>query len=230
MGRFWQTAQQILDTMRAQPDGEGWMYETIRQHLKHPDVVPESYLRSMMMAILAAAHETTSNATANAFLTLLSHRKAWEDICANPALIPNAVEECLRVAGSIIAWRRQATADAVVGGVPIPKGSKLLLVQASANFDPRHFENPDEVDVYREAAVEHLTFGYGAPPVHGQEHWPPADARVSGGVCAPPAAHAPGGGAAAGIPLQHLVPWPSPAVGGVGTRPATPAFASLFRA
>ena len=43
-----------------------------------------------------------------------------EDICANPALIPNAVEECLRVAGSIIAWRRQATADAVVGGVPSP--------------------------------------------------------------------------------------------------------------
>ena len=168
VGRFWQTAQQILDTMRAQPDGEGWMYETIRQHLKHPDVVPESYLRSMMMAILAAAHETTSNATANAFLTLLSHRKAWEDICANPALIPNAVEECLRVAGSIIAWRRQATADAVVGGVPIPKGSKLLLVQASANFDPRHFENPDEVDVYREAAVEHLTFGYGAHQCMGK--------------------------------------------------------------
>ena len=78
VGRFWQTAQQILDTMRAQPDGEGWMYETIRQHLLHPDVVPESYLRSMMMAILAAAHETTSNATANAFLTLLSHRKAWK--------------------------------------------------------------------------------------------------------------------------------------------------------
>ena len=94
------------------------MYETIRQHLKHPTWCPESYLRSMMMAILAAAHETTSNATANAFLTLLSHRKAG-DICANPALIPNAVEECLRVAGSIIAWRRQATADAVVGGVPI---------------------------------------------------------------------------------------------------------------
>jgi cytochrome P450/ferredoxin-NADP reductase len=168
VGRFWQTAQHILDTMRAQPDGEGWMYETIRQHIAHPDVVPESYLRSMMMAILAAAHETTSNATANAFLTLLSHRKAWDDICANPALIPNAVEECLRVAGSIIAWRRVATADAVVGGIHLPKGSKLLLVQASANFDPRHFENPDEVDVYRESAVEHMTFGYGAHQCMGK--------------------------------------------------------------
>jgi ferredoxin-NADP reductase len=55
-----------------------------------------------------------------------------------------------------------------VGGVPIPKGSKLLLVQASANFDPRHFENPDEVDVYRESAVEHLTFGYGAHQCMGK--------------------------------------------------------------
>jgi cytochrome P450/ferredoxin-NADP reductase len=168
VGRFWQTAQKILDDMMAAPDGEGWMYETIRQHHAHPDIVTESYLRSMMMAILAAAHETTSNATANAFLTLLTHRPAWEAICANPALIPNAVEECLRVAGSIIAWRRIATADAVVGGVTIPKGGKLLIVQASANFDPAHFENPDEVDVWRESAVEHLTFGYGAHQCMGK--------------------------------------------------------------
>lgn len=168
VGRFWQTAQTILDDMMASPDGEGWMYETIRQHLQHPDVVPLSYLRSMMMAILAAAHETTSNATANAFMTLLKRRAAWDAICANPALIPNAVEECLRVAGSIIAWRRIATADATVGGVAIPKGSRLLLVQASANLDPRHFENPEEVDVYRENAVEHLSFGYGAHQCMGK--------------------------------------------------------------
>ena len=113
VGRFWQTAQEILDTMMARPDGEGWMYESIREWRKHPDIVTESYLRSMMMAILAAAHETTSNATANAFMTLLTQRSAWEAICDNPALIPNAVEECLRVAGSIIAWRRVATADAL---------------------------------------------------------------------------------------------------------------------
>jgi cytochrome P450/ferredoxin-NADP reductase len=168
VGRFWQTAQKILDDMRAKPDGEGWMFETIRQHLKHPQIVTESYLRSMMMAILAAAHETTSNATANAFMTLLSHRNAWEDICDNPALIPNAVEECLRVAGSIIAWRRIATADTQVGGVAIPKGGKLLIVQASANFDARHFENPNEIDLYRDNSVEHLTFGYGAHQCMGK--------------------------------------------------------------
>ncbi|MFM1908775.1 MAG: hypothetical protein RLZZ591_2452 [Pseudomonadota bacterium] len=168
VGRFWQVAQKILDDMMARPDSQGWMYDSIRQHHKHPDIVTESYLRSMMMAILAAAHETTSNATANAFMTLLSEPSAWRAICDQPGIIPNAVEECLRVAGSIIAWRRVATSDTTVGGVAIPKGGKLLLVQASANVDPAHFENPEQVDLYRDNAVEHLTFGYGAHQCMGK--------------------------------------------------------------
>ena len=168
VGRFWQTANRILDDMWADPTGEGWMYETIRQHLKHPDIVPESYMRSMMMAILAAAHETTSNATANAFLTLLRDRDAWEELCENPALIPSAAEECLRVGGSIIAWRRVATADTQVGGVAIPEGSKLLVVMASANKDAGHWENPEAVDIYRDNAAEHLSFGYGAHQCMGK--------------------------------------------------------------
>jgi hypothetical protein len=52
--------------------------------------------------------------------------------------------------------------------VAIPKGGKLLIVQASANFDARHFENPQEVDLYRDNSVEHLTFGYGAHQCMGK--------------------------------------------------------------
>lgn len=168
VGRFWQAANGILDKMMAKPDGHGWMYFSIRQHLAHPDIVPLSYLRSMMTAILAAAHETTSNATANAFRLLLSNRSAWDDICRNPSLIPNAVEECLRLAGSIVAWRRITTADTTVGGVAIPQGAKLLMVMASANHDERRFENPDQIDLYRDNAVDHLSFGYGAHQCMGK--------------------------------------------------------------
>ncbi|EHA16430.1 cytochrome P450/oxidoreductase [Halomonas sp. HAL1] len=168
VGQFWKTAQGILDRMRADPTGEGWMYDSIRMHEVSPDIVPESYLRSMMMAILVAAHETTAFATTNAFRTLLSNRDSWNDICENPALIPSAIEECLRAAGSVVAWRRLATVDTEVGGEKIPKGGKLLIVQASANRDPRHFENPDEFDIYRHNAAEHLTFGYGAHQCMGK--------------------------------------------------------------
>jgi len=168
VGRFWQAANRILDKMMADPSGEGWMYFSIRKHLEHPDIVPLSYLRSMMMAILAAAHETTSNATANAFRLLLSNRAVWDEICENPALIPNAVEECLRRAGSIVAWRRLATAATTIGDVEIPKGAKLLIVMASANHDARHFDNPQMLDLYRDNAADHLSFGYGAHQCMGK--------------------------------------------------------------
>jgi cytochrome P450/ferredoxin-NADP reductase len=168
VGRFWQVANRVLDKMMEKSDGDGWMYYSIRQHRAHPDIVPLSYLRSMMMAILAAAHETTSNATANALRLLLSDRQVWQEICENHELIPNAVEECLRRAGSIIAWRRVATGAARVGDVDIPKGGKLLIVMTSANHDERHFENPHSLDLYRDNSAEHLSFGYGAHQCMGR--------------------------------------------------------------
>ena len=168
VGRFWQYAGEVIEKMRAQPDGEGWMHDTIRRNAEIPEVVTDSYVHSMMMAIIVAAHETTSLASANMFRMLLTHRDAWEDICADPSLIPNAVEECLRTAGSIVAWRRQTTAPATVGGVEIPTDAKLLIVQTSGNRDPRHFENPDDFDIYRVDAVDHLSFGYGAHQCMGK--------------------------------------------------------------
>ena len=168
VGQFWQVANETLDMMWTDPTGEGWMYDSIRAHMAHPDAVPESYLRSMMMAILAAAHETTSNATSNMFWTLLSDRSAWDALCENPALVPSAVEECLRVAGSIVAWRRIATRETQVGGVKIPEGGKLMIVQASANKDASYWENADLVDIYRDNAADHMSFGYGAHQCMGK--------------------------------------------------------------
>lgn len=168
VGKFWQAAGRIIESMKTNPDGTGWMHHTIRQHKLYPEIVTESYLHSMMMAILVAAHETTSNASANAIRTLLTNRTAWQEICENPTLIPNAVEECLRFEGSVVAWRRRATKDTKINGVDIPADARLLIVLASANHDERQFENPDEVDLYRDNTTEHLTFGYGSHQCMGK--------------------------------------------------------------
>ncbi|MEC9482555.1 MAG: cytochrome P450, partial [Halomonas sp.] len=99
---------------------------------------------------------------------LLENRAVGDDLFANPALIPNAVEECLRLSGSVAAWRRIATTDTTIGDTPIPKGAKLLIVSASANHDGRHFENPDALDIYRDNTTDHLTFGYGSHQCMGK--------------------------------------------------------------
>jgi cytochrome P450/ferredoxin-NADP reductase len=168
VGNFWKFAGDVLEKMRLDPSGHGWMKFAIRQQQRMPDVITDSYLHSIMMAGLVAAHETTAHAAANALRILLSNRDVWDEICADPALIPNAVEECLRLAGSVVTWRRLAMADTTIGGVAIPKGAKILIASASANHDERHFENPDELDIYRDNTTDHLTFGYGSHQCMGK--------------------------------------------------------------
>ncbi|WP_340537738.1 cytochrome P450/oxidoreductase [Nocardioides sp. GXZ039] len=168
VGRFWQYSGKVLDRIRQSPDGPGWMPFSVRQQAEHPEIVTDSYLHSMMMAGIVAAHETTAHAGANAFKLLLERPERWAELCAEPDLIPNAVEECLRYSGSVAAWRRVVTRDTEVGGVRLEAGAKLLIVQATANRDPRHFEDAEEFDPRRESAGDHLTFGYGAHQCMGK--------------------------------------------------------------
>lgn len=168
VGKFWQYSGEVLEKMQRQPQGKGWMYDMIEKNRQKPDVVTDNYLHSMMMAIIVAAHETTALATTNAFRQLLSRPAVWDELCDNPELIPAAAEECLRHSGSVVAWRRRATREVAVGGVTIPEDGKILMVTASGNHDPSHFENPDELDIYRDNAVDHLTFGYGSHQCMGK--------------------------------------------------------------
>lgn len=162
VGKFWTLSGEILEKMKRTPDGPGWMRYSIRQQRTYPDVVTDSYLHSMMMAIIVAAHESTSFATANAIRLLLEHRDAWEDLCDDPTLISPAVEECLRHNGPIASWRRRATRDVEIEGVKVPAGARILMVVHSANHDQGHFGDPDFFDIRRDNAVEHLSFGFGA--------------------------------------------------------------------
>lgn len=162
VGEFWQFAGKVLEKMRQTPDGPGWMRYSIRKQKEYPDVVTDSYLHSMMVAIIVAAHETTAFSATNAVKLLLQHPTAWRDICQDPGLISPAVEECLRHSGAVASWRRMATKDVVLDGVQIPAGSRLMMVVASANHDAGHFTDPDFFDIRRENSSDHLTFGFGS--------------------------------------------------------------------
>src|SRR5699024_5457114 len=162
IGKFWQLAGEILEELRKDPDAEGWMPYSIRKQQELPDVVTDSYLHSMMMAGIVAAHETTAHSSANAIKLILETPGLWQKLSKNPDLIPNVIEECLRLTGEVAAWRRVTTRDTVLSGVHLPEGSKLLMVSAAANRDPDKFPDPDIIDLHRDNVAEHLTFGYGS--------------------------------------------------------------------
>jgi cytochrome P450 len=116
---------------------------------------------TIVYGLLMAGHETTTSLLGNAFRQLLTERHAWEEICQHPTLIPNAIEEVLRLDTSVITWRRKTTQAVDIGGVAVPANANVLLLLGAANRDPAVFDNPDRFDIHRGNAKDHLSFGHG---------------------------------------------------------------------
>lgn len=159
MVNYWQFCMKLVADAKETP-GDNLVSDLVNLQAAGEDITDHE-IASFLYSLLFAGHETTTTLISNALLQLLRNTNAWQAIKADPAKIPGAIDEVLRTAGSIFAWRRTAMRDAEIAGVPIPKGSQILLVMGSANRDAAMFENPDEFDIERPNARQHLSFGYG---------------------------------------------------------------------
>lgn len=110
--------------------------------------------------MIFAGHETTTNLLANGLHLLLSNRGEWDRICSDPSLMRSAVEEVIRMEGSIKCMARYALDDTMIRDKNIRKGDLVLLVNTAANSDPAKFANPHSVDVSRRPNA-HVSFGHG---------------------------------------------------------------------
>lgn len=124
------------------------------------DRLSEEELRSTVVLLFVAGHETTMNLIGNGTVAMLRQRDQWERLVADPSLAPGAVEECLRFDGPVHLTGRTATVPSVVGGVEIEPGQGLVTLLAAANRDPGRFPDPDRLDITR-PDNQHLTFSHG---------------------------------------------------------------------
>jgi cytochrome P450 len=118
-------------------------------------------MASLVYSQLTAGHETTSSLLATGLKELLAQRERWDEVCADPALAANAVEEMLRIATPVFAWKRLVKQPARVGYVDLQPGDRVLLILGSANHDETVFEEPEAIDLHRPNARNHLAFGFG---------------------------------------------------------------------
>ncbi|WP_245718476.1 cytochrome P450 [Nocardia miyunensis] len=114
--------------------------------------------------LLDAGFLTTVNMLGNGIVLLTSHPDQLELCTAQPELWPNAVEEILRYDGPVRMTGRVANCDVDIADQHITAGSLVLLSLAGANDDPAVFPDPQQFDVTRDNAGEHLAFGSG---IHG---------------------------------------------------------------
>jgi cytochrome P450 len=126
---------------------------------ERPLDVPE--MLSILQQLLVAGNETTASALVEGLWLLVRHPEQLALVRRDPGLVPNLVEEVLRLATPTANMWRVCRKETEVAGVAIPAGSLCMLRYAAANRDPEQFPDPDRFDVTRANAGEHLAFGLG---------------------------------------------------------------------
>ena len=116
---------------------------------------------SIIQQLLVAGNATTAHSITEAIKLLIENPDQMELVINDNSLIPNMVEESLRLLTPTNNMWRIATEDTELGGVSIPAGSALMLRYGSGNRDEDLFENPDSFDVTRKNARRHIAFGQG---------------------------------------------------------------------
>lgn len=114
---------------------------------------------NLIATILSAGSTTTTNFIPAAIQELLREPRRWEELRADRSLIPDAVEECLRLRTSVRGVNRLTTRDVELGGVTIPADSNLYVHYTAAQRDAEVFEDPGRYDVHRPNLRRHFAFG-----------------------------------------------------------------------
>ncbi|MHB1585256.1 MAG: cytochrome P450 [Acidimicrobiales bacterium] len=119
-------------------------------------------LELFFLLLTVAGNETTRNLMSGAMAAFFAFPDQWALLRQDRSLLPTAVEEMLRFVTPVMNFRRTATADTELRGVPIAEGDKVVFFHASANRDEEVFDRPDELDVRRDPNP-HIAFGGGGP-------------------------------------------------------------------
>lgn len=157
---FWSYAEALVAERMREPRDD-FTSDLIRARDGDDQPLTAREITTVLFSLLTAGHETTTSLLGNAFRWLLADRAAWQALCADAALIPNAVEEVLRYGPPVFSWRRRTLRPVYIDGVKLPEGANILAMIGSANRDAEVFRDPERFDIRRTNAKEHVSFGHG---------------------------------------------------------------------
>ena len=141
--------------------GDDFISDLIRARLKDKRPLDDAELNSIVLQFLVAGNETTTNTITSGMLLLLQHPGQMKLVQEDRSLIPNLVEEVLRIESPVQTHFRYATKATELNGVKIPEGAGVGVMYGCANRDKAHFSHPETFDVQRKNASRHLSFSQG---------------------------------------------------------------------
>lgn len=127
----------------------------------HEGLISQADAVAILLVLVGAGGESTSSLTGSAVRLLAEQPELQSELRAEPSLLPNFIEEVVRLESSFRGHYRAVKRATSLAGVELPVGSRLFLLWAAANRDPADFEDPDVVDLRRKNPRDHLAFGRG---------------------------------------------------------------------
>ncbi len=127
----------------------------------------DEVIAGFVRGLIVAGDRSTSNGIGSSILHLATHPALQEQLRKEPARIPDAIEEFLRLYAPSQATARTATRDVEIGGRTIRAGEVVAMAFLAGNRDPEAFPNPDECILERKPN-RHLGFGHGVHKCAGQ--------------------------------------------------------------
>jgi cytochrome P450 len=128
---------------------------------EHGDTLSPPETTSQFVVLLFAGFETTSTLIGSGLRELLRHPDQWQILVEDPARTEAAMDELLRWVTPVQWLGRYATVDIEVGDEVIPAGQTVYPGIAMANRDPEMFADPEALNLNRDNAKLHLSFGLG---------------------------------------------------------------------
>ncbi|WP_073976573.1 cytochrome P450, partial [Erythrobacter donghaensis] len=149
-----------MDQRRASPTDD-LLSDLVHAEIDGERPLDDGELLSIVQQLLVAGNETTTATLAEGIILLARNPSELAKAKADPKIIPNMIEEMLRLASASSGIWRVMKADAELGGVTLPKGAMVMMRYAAANRDPERYDEPDRFLADRANARTHLAFGRG---------------------------------------------------------------------
>lgn len=117
--------------------------------------------KSFFSNMIAAGNETTRSSLGGAIWALAKYPDQRQLLVDDPQMIARSLAEILRWFSPVYQMARTARRDVEVGGTLVREGERVAMLYGAGNHDPEVFADPHRLDLPREGASRHLTFGYG---------------------------------------------------------------------
>ena len=151
--------KRVMADRRAKPRQD--LLTAIAQSTLEDELLPQEFLDGSWLLIIFAGNDTTRNSLAGTMRLLTEFPDQKDLVRDDPSLIPQMLQESLRMTSPVMHMRRTTRQETEIRGQRIGKDEKVILWYGAANRDPDVFPDPDIFDILRDNAAKHLAFGHG---------------------------------------------------------------------